>query len=122
MILMCICLPNALVAQGAQVIYANLLLAIFNLLPIYPLDGGRILQEIIHIQKGRQKAYEITNYVAKVTIVFLTIITSIVILYIHNIAFIIIIAYLWYLVIKHDKIYRIKKQIYEKIRDSKIIT
>ena len=31
------------------IFYANLLIAIFNLLPIYPLDGGRILQGILHI-------------------------------------------------------------------------
>ena len=36
-------------------IYANLLLAIINLVPIYPLDGGRILKGIITIFKGKQK-------------------------------------------------------------------
>ena len=29
-----------------QMIYANLILAVFNLLPVYPLDGGRILKEL----------------------------------------------------------------------------
>ncbi len=37
-------------------IYANLLLVIINLVPIYPLDGGRILKGIISIFKGKKKS------------------------------------------------------------------
>lgn len=102
--------------QMQNIIYANLLLAIFNLLPIYPLDGGRILQEIIHMIKGKEKAYEVVNYIAKVTVIILTIITSILILYIHNIAFLVILGYLWYLVIKNEQSYQMKKRIYELLK------
>lgn len=97
------------------VIYANILLAIFNLLPIYPLDGGRILQEAVRIKRGKQKSYEITNLVSRITVIILTIISSITILYIHNIAIVIILAYLWYLVIQNERYYRIKKNIYEQV-------
>ncbi len=100
----------------AIIVYTNLLLAIFNLLPIYPLDGGRILQEIVNIQKGKQEAYRITNSISKITVIILTAIVSIVILYIHNIAFILILIYLWFLVIKNEKQYIIKNKIYEQIK------
>ena len=96
-----------------------MLLAIFNLLPIYPLDGGRILQEIVHIKKGKEESYKITNLVSKITVIILTIIESIVILYIHNIAFIIMLIYLWFLVIKNERQYAIKKKIYEQIKANK---
>ena len=92
------------------IIYSNILLAIFNLLPIYPLDGGRILKEIVHIFKGRKIAYQKSNFISLATVIILTIITSILILYIHNIAFLIILAYLWYLVIRNQREY----EIYEK--------
>ncbi len=74
------------------------------------------MQEIMHIQKGKEEAYKITNLVSKITVIMLTIIASIVILYIHNIAFIIMLIYLWFLVIKNERQYAIKKKIYEQIK------
>ena len=35
-----------------DVIYANMLIGMFNLIPLYPLDGGRILKGILHILFG----------------------------------------------------------------------
>ena len=35
------------------VIFSNIVLIIFNIFPIYPLDGGRILKGIIYILKGK---------------------------------------------------------------------
>ena len=101
--------------NNETVIYANILLAIFNLLPIYPLDGGRILQEVVKMRKGNQKSYEVTNLVAKTTVILLTIISSIAILYIHNFAIIIILLYLWYLVIQNEKYYKMKNNIYKQV-------
>ena len=45
-------------------IYSNLLIFIFNMLPIYPLDGGRILKAIVHIKYGLFTAYVITNKIS----------------------------------------------------------
>ncbi len=89
-----------------NIIYANLLIMIFNLLPIFPLDGGRALKSIIHIFKGNIKAKKYTNMTANVTLIILTIITSIAILYIHNISILIILGFLWYLVIKENMRYK----------------
>ena len=41
---------------GLMIIYANILLIIFNLMPIYPLDGGRILKGILYVLFGKKKA------------------------------------------------------------------
>ena len=98
-----------------MIVYANLLLAIFNLLPIYPLDGGRILEQVVHIMKGKQVAYHITRSVSKATVILLTMLTSIFILYIHNIALLLILVYLWYLVIKNDKVIRMKQIMYKNM-------
>ena len=100
-----------------EIIYSNLLIAIFNLLPIYPLDGGRILKEVIHIIKGRKKAIELTNYISNVSMVILTFVSSIAIYYYKNIAILFIIAYLWGMIFIENKRYNLKKRIYKIIEN-----
>ena len=102
---------SGIITSKDNIIYSNLLLAIFNLLPIYPLDGGRILKEIIHSYKEKKETYRIIKNISKMMVILLTILASILILYIHNIAFLFVLAYLWYLVIKNQKEY----EVYEKV-------
>ncbi len=97
------------------VIYANILIGVFNLLPIYPLDGGRIIKNVLHIIVGLQSAGKYTNQISKITICLLTAMCSIVILYIRNVAILLILAYLWYLVIKENKKYEMKIKIIENL-------
>lgn len=97
------------------VIYTNFLIMIFNLLPIYPLDGGRILKGILHINFGIQKSEFYTNIISKITVTIITILSSVLILYIHNIAIALIDMYLWYLIIKEDIIYKKREKILENI-------
>ena len=87
------------------VIYSNILIGAFNLLPIYPLDGGRITKNILHIIIGLKSSYQYTNQIAKITICLLTAASSILILYIRNIGILLILVYLWYLVIIEDRKY-----------------
>ena len=42
-------------------IYVNILIFLFNMLMIYPLDGGRIIKNILCIFLGKEKALKITN-------------------------------------------------------------
>lgn len=100
---------------GETAIYANILIGIFNLIPIYPLDGGRILKEIINIRSGIKKSYYYINKISNITMICLMFISSILLLYIHNIAIVIILAYLGYLVIKQNRIYKIKSKLINAI-------
>lgn len=105
---------NFLGIERELVIYSNILIGIFNLIPIYPLDGGRAIKNILHITVGLQNSYDYTNQISKITICLLTGICSIAILYIKNVAILLILAYLWYLVIVENRKYNRKKEIYEK--------
>lgn len=113
LILACLIWNRNFIISKETIIYSNLLLTLFNILPIYPLDGGRVLKEIIHNLKGKKVAEQKSNRISFVTVIILTIMTSILILYIHNIAFVIILMYLWYLVIKNQKEYKIYQKTLE---------
>lgn len=93
------------------IVYFNLLIAIFNLIPIYPMDGGRVIKEILKLVCGNKKAYKITYIISKTVLILLTAVASIAILYIHNIAILIIIAYLWYLEVVEIRKYHRRKDI-----------
>lgn len=103
------------------IIYTNFLIMIFNLLPIYPLDGGRILKGILHIIFGKRKAQNYINIISKITIIVITAMSSILILYIKNISIFLIDIYLWYLIIKEDLKYKKREEIYKKLLENNII-
>ena len=106
---------NLDIFKSLMIIYTNFLIMIFNLLPIYPLDGGRILKGILHINFGLRTSEIYTNIISKIMVTIITVASSILILYVHNIAILLIDTYLWYLVIKEDIKYKRRKDIYNKI-------
>ena len=102
------------------IIYSNFLIGMFNLIPIYPMDGGRLLKEVLAISCGRKKAYKITYITSKTILILLTAVASVAILYIQNIAILFILAYLWYLEINEIRIYNRRKNIENIVEHLKI--
>jgi len=96
-----------------NIIYINILIGGFNLFPIYPLDGGRILKAILKIRK--LNAEEVTYKTSKIIVVIITAISSILILYYKNFIILFVIVYLWIITIRNERDLRIKKKIYEII-------
>lgn len=116
-IALCIFYKNH-IGMAKEIIYANLLITIFNLIPIYPLDGGRFLKELIHIIKGKKESMKCINFISNACIILLTMFSSIGIYYYKNIAIVLIIGYLWILTITENKKYNMKKRIYKIIENS----
>lgn len=94
------------------IIYSNYLIAFFNLLPIYPLDGGRILKSAFNISFGRKKAYTYSLYLSNIIMFILTFIASILVFYYKSIAIFLIIILLWGIVLKENKYVRMKINLY----------
>lgn len=120
-IILITCNLNLEIVKSLIIIYTNFLIMIFNLLPIYPLDGGRVVKGILHINLGRRKAEQYINRISKITVIVITAISSILILYVQNISIFLIDMYLWYLVVKENLKYKKREEIYKKLLENNII-
>ena len=87
-------------------------------MPIYPLDGGRIIKLLIKLKKGNEVSCKITNIISNISAIILTMISSIGIYYYKNIAILFIILYLWILIILENRRYDLKRRIYKMIESS----
>ena len=100
------------------VIYSNILIGLFNLIPIYPLDGGRILKNVLHILSGLKDTYTYVNIISNASIIILTMLSSIIIFYLKNISVLVIIGYLWYLVINQNRVYMQRMRMYKIVENA----
>ena len=87
-----------------DIIYSNILIALFNLMPIYPLDGGRIIKGILHIKFGDMKSQLITYKISYYIMILLTVMASIAVYYYKNIAIFLICIILWIIFLKSTNI------------------
>lgn len=107
---------NINISLKTEIIYINAIIAIFNLLPIYPLDGAKIIKNILKIYVVNEKAYKYTLIISNISLLIFSILCVMFIIYSINIATIIILIYLWYVTIKENKIQKIRNNIYKKIK------
>ncbi len=101
-----------------KIVYTNFLLAIFNLIPIMPLDGGKILKELLLKTLGNKEATIVMNHLTQVILVLVTLGYSVWILQIKNFAIFLLILYLWYLKYLEDQKVKTMLKVYEVIERS----
>lgn len=95
--------------------YMNLIIFIFNILPMYPLDGGKILKGILVGKHGYKKGIEKLTKISKTFITLLCIISIIGAVYVKNYYFLILTIYIAIIMDKSLKKERIKTVISELV-------
>lgn len=103
---------NLFAEYNQKIVYTNLALAAFNLLPIIPLDGGKILMEIIKIFSNANFSNRFIMIFSKTFLIMITLVYSILILKMKNIFILIILSYLWILYLREEK----KYDLYERVK------
>lgn len=112
---------NLNIIDKQMIIFSNLVILIFNILPIYPLDGGRILKGILHIIFGIKNAKIYTNDISIVVTIFLTFVSSIAIYYFKNMAILFIILFMWFLILKENRKFKMNMQLYDSIEKYNVL-
>lgn len=88
-----------------NIVFTNYAIGIFNLFPILPLDGGKILKEILKKAFGFDCSNKIMIVLSKFFLITISLIYSILIIEIKNIMILFLLIYLWYLYIIEEKKY-----------------
>lgn len=102
-----------LLNKSSILIYVNILIFIFNMITIYPLDGGRILKYITYLFLNKSKALYVTNIVSNVTAVIITICIIYISILLKNISYIFVLIYIWLVLIQENQKYKIKRKMYK---------
>ena len=108
----------AVIFKKEEIAYINILLAIINLLPIYPLDGGRIVKNVLLKKYNYKQVVGYTEKISKDILIIITAISSILILYIKNVGIFLIIIYLWSIALKEWKKKQIIKRAFQAIQNN----
>ncbi len=88
--------------------YMNICIGIFNLIPVYPFDGGKIIRNFLRILLKENIAKKISNNIAKMFVSILTIIALTLVAFFRNYYAIIITLYIFTVAIdemKKEKFY-----------------
>lgn len=107
---------NPIFVSKQNAVYSNILILLFNLMPIYPLDGGRIIKSILHIKLGNQISKKYINEISNISMFFFTFVCSIAILYFQNIAYFFICIALWGITISENQKFKNDMKMYNLIK------
>lgn len=108
----------AIILGIPELFYINVVLLFINLLPIFPLDGGRILKTVLLYKYSYKETMKKIEKISINTMILLTFVSSIAVLYFKNISFFLITIYFWYLILKENKKNKIVQKAFKVIENN----
>ena len=100
-----------------ELVYINMFIFLFNMMPIYPLDGGKIVENVLNIVGGKLKSLEITMAISKIAFIVFTALNIYLMVNTKNIIYLFAIFYLFFLFIKEEKNIKIKIKMYKILKN-----
>ena len=91
------------------------MITFLNLIPVYPLDGGRILRGILFLTLGYKKSLKISTGIAKGLMIFVTLSGMALLVYFKNPSLVLLAVYMYIIINEESKKDRIQKTINELI-------
>ena len=116
-----IALVIAIIIKQEEIAYINLLLAIVNLLPIYPLDGGQILRTLLRKRFTYKETINFIESISQYTLIILTAIASCYLLIGKNIGIFIAILYLWTIIFKEKRKNKIIRKAIRSVENNTLV-
>ena len=101
------------------IIYTNLAICFFNLIPIFPLDGGKVMKEILKEIIGVENSNKCVLLISKIFLTIVTFLYSFLIIKIKNIFVLVLIIYMWYIFFMEEKKYYIYEKAINVIKENK---
>ena len=99
------------ILKKEAIIYANLILGFFNMLPVLPLDGGRALMAILKKFYKEDAAEEIVLKISNIAMTLLTVTACVGTLCLKNVAIPVVTIYLWVIASNENKRHKIKQRL-----------
>ena len=87
----------------------------FNLIPIFPLDGGRIVEIVLSSVLGKMEGKKIVHIISNISVICITALSIFGAIYLKNIALVTIVIYLWIITVVENKKYRLTKRLYNTV-------
>ncbi len=101
-----------------KLLYVNIIIFLFNMLPIYPLDGGRIFKYILCIFRGKKIGSIVSHYTSNLIAFIFEAIILILSIILKNISLMFVMLYLLFIEARENKKYKIKRNLYKILENN----